>query len=52
MNISAPQNFGLGASALRKEDDALLRGEGQFTTDDIPVGALFMAVRRSPFANA
>ncbi|MEO0637445.1 MAG: xanthine dehydrogenase family protein molybdopterin-binding subunit [Pseudomonadota bacterium] len=51
MNMQAPKSFGLGASAHRKEDDALLRGRGRFTADDIPADALRMVVVRSPFAS-
>ena len=43
--------FGVGASALRKEDDSFLRGKGRFT-DDIRVdGCLRGFVLRSPVAN-
>jgi carbon-monoxide dehydrogenase large subunit len=52
MNMSAPKSFGIGASALRKEDDSLLKGEGRFTADDIPAGSLRMVVLRSAYANA
>lgn len=51
MNIATPK-FGVGASALRKEDPRLLRGEGAFT-DDIKVeGELRGYVLRSPHAAA
>lgn len=44
--------FGIGASALRKEDVTLLKGEGRYT-DDIRVdGALHGYVLRSPYAHA
>ena len=57
MNMQAPKPFGptsagVGASPKRKEDDALLRGKGHFTADDIPAGALRMVVARSAFASA
>ncbi|MEM1364220.1 MAG: xanthine dehydrogenase family protein molybdopterin-binding subunit [Pseudomonadota bacterium] len=57
MNMQAPKSFGatsagVGANVKRKEDDALLRGNGHFTADDIPVGALRMVVARSAFASA
>ncbi|MEO0496098.1 MAG: xanthine dehydrogenase family protein molybdopterin-binding subunit [Pseudomonadota bacterium] len=57
MNMQAPKSFGptssgVGASPKRKEDDALLRGKGHFTADDIPAGALRMVVARSAFASA
>lgn len=43
---------GIGSSALRKEDDRLLRGDGMFTDDVRPVDALYMAVGRCPFPHA
>jgi aerobic carbon-monoxide dehydrogenase large subunit len=43
---------GIGARALRKEDDRLLRGEGRFTDDVDPAHALSMAVGRCPFPRA
>jgi aerobic carbon-monoxide dehydrogenase large subunit len=44
--------FGIGASALRKEDLSLLKGEGRYT-DDLPMdGALHGYVLRSPYAHA
>ncbi len=43
---------GIGARVLRKEDDRLLRGEGQFTDDVDPAHALHMAVGRCPFPRA
>ena len=52
MNVSLPKSFGVGARALRKEDPALLKGEGRFTADDIPTGTLCMKVLRSPLAHA
>jgi aerobic carbon-monoxide dehydrogenase large subunit len=43
--------FGVGASALRKEDDSFLRGTGRYT-DDIHVGGCLRGfVVRSPIAN-
>ncbi len=45
------QKFGVGASALRKEDDSFLRGKGRYT-DDIQIeGCLRGFVVRSPIAN-
>ena len=44
--------FGIGASALRKEDLALLKGEGRFTDDLRVEDALHGYVLRSPYAHA
>jgi carbon-monoxide dehydrogenase large subunit len=44
--------FGIGASALRKEDLALLKGEGRYTDDLRVEGALHGFVLRSPYAHA
>lgn len=44
--------FGIGASVLRKEDPALIRGEGRFTSDLVPRNALHAAMVRSPSAHA
>ncbi|MCB1444502.1 MAG: xanthine dehydrogenase family protein molybdopterin-binding subunit [Rhizobiaceae bacterium] len=49
MNVS---KFGIGASALRKEDLALLKGEGRYTDDLRVAGALHGFVLRSPYAHA
>lgn len=51
MNIATPK-FGVGASALRKEDPKLLRGEGAFTDDIKAEGELRGYVLRSPHAAA
>jgi carbon-monoxide dehydrogenase large subunit len=51
MNIATPK-FGVGASALRKEDPRLLRGEGAFTDDIKAKGELRGYVLRSPHAAA
>ncbi len=51
MNIATPQ-FGFGASALRKEDARLIRGEGAFTDDFRAEGELRAYVLRSPHAAA
>ncbi len=48
---SAP-NTVLGTRLLRKEDPALLTGEGKFTADLSIPGALHLAVLRSPYAHA
>ena len=50
--MSATETRHIGAPLKRKEDDALLRGRGTFVDNiDLP-GAVFMAVVRSPYANA
>ncbi|OCW55796.1 xanthine dehydrogenase family protein molybdopterin-binding subunit [Hoeflea olei] len=51
MTIAIPK-FGVGASALRKEDPRLLRGEGAFTDDVRAEGELRAYVLRSPYAAA
>ncbi|MCO6186663.1 xanthine dehydrogenase family protein molybdopterin-binding subunit [Rhizobium sp. L1K21] len=51
MNVSI-KKFGLGASVLRKEDQSLLIGKGQFTDDRTLPGQLFGYVVRSPYAHA
>ncbi len=51
MNIATPK-FGVGASALRKEDDALVRGQGRFSDDFSREGQLHGFVVRSPYAAA
>ncbi|MCY0094470.1 xanthine dehydrogenase family protein molybdopterin-binding subunit [Hoeflea ulvae] len=51
MNIATPK-FGVGASALRKEDPKLIRGEGAFTDDIRAEGELRGFVLRSPYAAA
>ncbi|KAB0679926.1 xanthine dehydrogenase family protein molybdopterin-binding subunit [Aureimonas leprariae] len=51
MTIMTPK-FGLGASALRKEDDALIRGAGRYTDDETRENLLHAVVVRSPHAHA
>lgn len=51
MNIATPK-FGVGASALRKEDRKLIQGQGAFTDDERAVGELQAYVLRSPHAAA
>lgn len=51
MNAVTPK-FGVGASALRKEDDSLVRGVGNYSDDVNPDGQLFGYVVRSPYASA
>ncbi len=56
MNIApsnvAPMKYGMGASVRRKEDKALLLGEGLYTDDFSPAGALRAYVVRSTMAHA
>ena len=42
----------LGVSVPRKEDERLLRGDGQFTDDVDPARVLYMAVARCPYPHA
>ena len=44
--------FGFGQAVTRKEDDALLRGQGHYIADFAPAGTLHAAVLRSPHAHA
>jgi len=44
--------FGMGASVLRKEDDAFATGHGKYTDDFSVDGMLFGYVLRSPYAHA
>ncbi|MCB1392049.1 MULTISPECIES: xanthine dehydrogenase family protein molybdopterin-binding subunit [unclassified Nitrobacter] len=48
----APVKFGIGQSARRKEDDALIRGKGRYTDDHAPPDALHALMLRSPHAHA
>lgn len=50
MNVYTAK-FGLGASVLRLEDNALLKGEGKFTDDLKFDGVLHAYVLRSPVAS-
>lgn len=52
MNQRVPPKFGLGASAARVEDGALIRGAGRFVDDYQPVGCLRAFVLRSAMAHA
>ncbi|MGK0170587.1 MAG: carbon-monoxide dehydrogenase large subunit [Gammaproteobacteria bacterium] len=45
-------NGGIGASAVRVEDDAFLRGNGRFMDDINVPGQIYAAFVRSPYANA
>ncbi|MEX0955459.1 MAG: xanthine dehydrogenase family protein molybdopterin-binding subunit [Rhizobiaceae bacterium] len=49
MNVMTPK-FGMGASVLRKEDDAFVTGRGRYTDDISPEGVLYGHVLRSPVA--
>ncbi len=44
--------FGVGQPVLRKEDEALLRGNGRYVGDHAPAGLLHATVLRSPHAHA
>ncbi|MGI9352484.1 MAG: xanthine dehydrogenase family protein molybdopterin-binding subunit [Rhizobiaceae bacterium] len=52
MNEIKHAKFGLGASVFRKEDDALVTGNGCYTDDKTSDGALHGFVVRSPMAHA
>ena len=52
MNEIPQMKFGLGASALRKEDNTLIVGDGLFTDDVSKPGTLCGYVLRSPYAHA
>ena len=47
-----PPKFGTGQPLTRKEDDALLRGQGRYVADHAPDGCLHAVVLRSPHAHA
>ena len=51
MTVLTPK-FGMGASVLRKEDDAFISGKGRYTDDFSPEGVLHLHVLRSPTAKA
>lgn len=51
MTVVTPK-FGMGASVLRREDQAFLKGEGRYTDDIKPAGLLHGYVLRSPVAKA
>jgi len=44
--------FGFGQTVTRKEDDALLRGQGRYVADVAPAATLHAVVLRSPHARA
>src|SRR5215471_20612876 len=47
-----PTKFGVGQPLVRKEDEALLRGNGRYVGDHAPAGLLHATVLRSPHAHA
>ncbi|MCO5056905.1 MAG: xanthine dehydrogenase family protein molybdopterin-binding subunit [Rhizobiaceae bacterium] len=49
MNVMTPK-FGMGASVVRKEDDAFITGKGRYTDDVSPDGVLHGYVLRSPIS--
>ncbi|MEM8665093.1 MAG: xanthine dehydrogenase family protein molybdopterin-binding subunit [Pseudomonadota bacterium] len=50
MNEMTMAKFGVGARALRLEDQAFITGRGQYTDDVQPEGTLAVAFLRSPIA--
>ncbi len=51
MNEAKHAKFGMGASLLRKEDNAFITGEGCYTDDKTDDDVLFGYVLRSPAAH-
>lgn len=51
MTVVTPK-FGMGASVLRREDQAFIKGLGRYTDDIQPAGLLHGYVLRSPVAKA
>src|SRR5258708_7129837 len=47
-----PTKFGVSQSLTRKEDDALIRGNGRYVADVAPAGVLHAMLLRSPHAHA
>ena len=47
-----PEIGGIGHSVLRREDDRLIEGQGDFLDDVALPGMLHMAIHRSPVAHA
>ena len=43
-----PTKFGVSQGLTRKEDDALIRGQGRYVADVTPAGTLHAVVLRSP----
>jgi len=52
MNEVTHAKFGMGASVLRKEDNAFITGKGLYTDDKFAEGLLHGYVLRSPMAHA
>lgn len=52
MNEVRPAKFGMGASVLRKEDDAFITGKGGYTDDKTAENVLHGYLLRSPMAHA
>src|SRR5260370_33244513 len=52
MREARPSNQGIGARVVRKEDDRLMRGRGQFVADIRLPGMKDVAFVRSPVAHA
>src|SRR5665213_2840741 len=50
--MAAPVKFGVGQSVLRKEDDKLIRGKGNYTDDHAPQASMHALMLRSPHAHA
>ncbi|ORE92869.1 aldehyde oxidase [Stappia sp. 22II-S9-Z10] len=50
MNDMTMAKFGMGASAQRVEDQALITGHGQYTADVTPEGTLYAVIVRAPIA--
>jgi carbon-monoxide dehydrogenase large subunit len=50
MNEMTMAKFGLGAAALRKEDQALITGHGHYVGDYTPEGTVHAVLLRSPIA--
>ena len=51
-NSNAPSRFGSGQAVRRREDDALLQGQGRFTDDFAPPRQARMVILRSPYPHA
>jgi aerobic carbon-monoxide dehydrogenase large subunit len=47
-----PTKFGISQGLTRKEDDALIRGNGRYVADIAPAGTLHAVMLRSPHAHA
>ncbi len=52
MNKVTHAKFGMGASPLRKEDNAFITGKGHYTDDKTAIDVLYGYVLRSPAAHA